>query len=358
MRSAFIGASRTPLRYAFKRRFSSSQIKHNPKLMNRRLLDFLIDPNDFATLQVRVFEGDTAKGDTAKGEASKNESEIREGVLVNAQTRRWYPIRDGIPSVFCDAFRVGAMKDEDDEFAARYANELEDVLHPGAEHHHDNGSEPSHDFKRIASERRARDEQAEAYDQMISMKTLHLFEVPAYTRAMNKFIPTPTALPLLEAGCGTGRFTDLFARYGSEVVAVDLSRDSILRNRVLHSGKTDSPVHYLHADLTHLPLRDNAFGSVANAGVYEHIPSREMRKQFVQHAHRVLVDGGAFLLSAYRYGGVTKLMEKEGEHAGGIPFHRFSPQELAEEVAPWFDVTYRQANVGIYMTMLMATSKK
>ncbi len=321
--------------------------------MNRRLLDFLIDPNDFATLQVRVFEGDTAKGD-----ASKNESEIREGVLVNAQTRRWYPIWDGIPSVFCDAFRVGAMKDEDDEFAARYANELEDVLHPGAEHHHDNDSEPSHDFKRIASERRARDEQAEAYDEMISMKTLHLFEVPAYTRAMNKFVSMPTSLPLLEAGCGTGRFTDLFARYGSEVVAVDLSRDSILRNRVLHRGKTDSPVHYLHADLTHLPLRDNAFGSVANAGVYEHIPSRKMRAQFLEHTHRVLVAGGAFLLSAYRYGGVTKLMEKEGEHAGGIPFHRFSPAELAKEVAPWFDVTYRQANVGIYMTMLMATSKK
>ena len=321
--------------------------------MNKRLLDFLIDPNDFAPLELRVFEGDD-KSDTPKSDAS----EIREGVLINARTRRWYPIRDGIPSVFCDAFRVGAMKDEDDAFAARYANELEDVLHPGAAHLQDNRHERTHDFKRIASERRARDEQAEAYDGMISMKTLRAFEVPVYTRAMNKSVPTPSHLPLLEAGCGTGRFTELFARYGSEVVAVDLSRDSILRNRVRHAGKIQAPVHYLHADLTHLPLRDDMFGSVANAGVYEHIPSREMRQQFVQHTHRVLVAGGAFLLSAYRYAGITKLMGKEGEHSGGIPFYRFTPAELAEEVAPWFDVSHHQPNIGVYMTMLMATPKK
>ena len=312
--------------------------------MNVRLLDFLLDPNDLQPLELRCFQGD--------------ETEIREGVLVNAQTRRWYPIRDGIPSVFCDAFRIGAMKDEDDEFAAQYQDELDDFLHPGEEHRHHKSHERAHDFKRIASERRARDEQAEAYDAMISMKTLRLFEVPAYTRAMNEYSKTPTDLPLLEAGCGTGRFTDLLARYGSEVVAVDLSRDSILRNRVLHEGKTDAPVHYLHADLTHLPLRDNAFGRVANIGVYEHIPSREMRQQFVEHTHRVLVDDGTFLLSAYRYGGVTKLMEKQGEHNGGIPFHRFTPEELESEIASLFRVTNRQKNIGVYMTMVVATPKK
>ncbi len=316
--------------------------------MNVRLLDFLLDPNDFQPLQLRCFQGD--------------ETEIREGVLVNQQTRRWYPIRDGIPSVFCDAFRVGAMKNEDDEFLAQYEDELEDVLHPGEEHHHQT-HERKHDFKRIASERRARDEQAEAYDQMISMKALHLFEWPAYKRVMNEYSKneyskTPKNLPLLEAGCGTGRFTDLFARYASEVVAVDLSRDSILRNRVQHAGKTDAPVHYLHADLTHLPLRDNAFGHVAHVGVFQHIPSHELRAQFVQHTHRVLVAQGQFLLSAYRYGGVTTRLEKEGEHHGGIPFHRFAPEELEEEIASLFTVTDRQKNVGVYMTMVIATPKK
>ncbi len=312
--------------------------------MNLRLLDFLLDPNDFQPLQARSFQGD---GNT-----------IREGVLINAQTRRWYPIRDGIPSIFCDDFRVGALKEEDSAFAAQYAHELSDVLHP--EENQDrarNHVERVHDLGRIANERCARDEQAEAYDRMISMKTLRLFELPAYKRAMIEYSKTPTDLPILEAGCGTGRYTDLFARYGSEVVALDLSRDSILRNRVLHSGKTRSPVHYLHADLTHLPLRDNVFGRVANVGVYEHIPSLEMRRKFVEHTHRVLVADGTFVLSAYRYAGVTKLMKKQGEHLGGIPYYRFTPQELAEEIAPWFGVSKTQANIGIYMTMVVATPK-
>lgn len=313
--------------------------------MNHRLLDFLIDPNDAQPLELRTFEG--------------HENQTREGALINAKTRRWYPIRDGIPSVFCDDFRVGDLKTQDEIFAERYKTQLEDVLHLKLPSETTQQHEQRvRDLARMESERRARDEQAESYDRMLSMKTLRLFEVPAYARAMIEYSKSPRDLPLLEAGCGTGRFTDLFARYASEVVAVDLSRDSILRNRTLHAGKTDAPVHYLHADLTHLPLRDEAFGRVANVGVYEHLPSHEIRAHFVRHAHRVLLRDGDFLLSAYRYGGLTKLMQKEGEHDGGIPFHRFTLAEMRNEIAPLFETNHTQENVGVYMTMLVATPKK
>jgi SAM-dependent methyltransferase/uncharacterized protein YbaR (Trm112 family) len=311
--------------------------------MNLRLLDFLIDPNDGGALRAHTFEGD--------------EHSIREGVLLNPETGRWFPIRDGIASVFHDGLRAGMMREEDEIFVARHDKELhaiEGITHL-EEFEHDHRA---HDFKRMESERRARDEQAEEYDRMISMKMLERFEVPAYKRVFDEYSIAPLDTPLLEAGCGTGRFTALFARYASEVVAVDLSRDSILRNRVRHAGKTDAPVHYLHADLTHLPLRDDLFARIAHIGVYEHIPSRQMRTQFIAHAARVLDRNGTLMLSAYRYNGITKMFGKEGEHDGGIPFFRFTEEELRGEVEPCFEINYWQENLGIYMSLLGGTPKK
>lgn len=311
--------------------------------MNLRLLDFLIDPNDGGDLTAHTFEGDAQN--------------VREGVLFNAQSGRWFPVRDGIASVFHDGLRAGMMREEDEAFVALHDEKLHAI--EGITHLHEfEHDHRAHDFKRMENERRARDEQSEDYDQMFSMKILQLFEVPAYKKVLNEYSILPLDMPLLEAGCGTGRFTDLFARYAGEVVAVDLSRDSILRNRVRHMGKTAAPVHYLHADLTHLPLRDNSFARIAHIGVYEHIPSRAMRTQFVAHAHRVLERDGSLLLSAYRYNGVTKRFGKEGEHAGGIPFFRFTEDELRGEVEPHFEINHWKENLGIYMSLLAGKPRK
>lgn len=311
--------------------------------MNLRLLDFLFDPNDGGDLTPHTFEGDAQT--------------IREGVLLNAQSGRWFPIRDGIPSVFHDGLRAGMMCEEDEAFLALHGDKLREIngvkIERDAIEH-----ARAHDFTRMENERRARDDQSEDYDKMLSMKMLGLFEVPAYKKVFDEYSILPLDTPLLEAGCGTGRFTDLFARYAGEVVAVDLSRDSILRNRVRHAGKTDAPVHYLHADLTHLPLRDDLFGRIAHIGVYEHIPSREMRTQFIAHAARVLEPSGTLLLSAYRYNGLTKRFGKEGEHAGGIPFFRFTEDELRGEVEPCFHINHWRENLGIYMSLLAGTPKK
>lgn len=306
--------------------------------MSPRLLSFLTDPNDGAPLELHTFEGSS--------------DQVREGVLVNAQSGRWYPIREGIPTLFVDALRTGDEADNDAAFASRFAKLMQEV---GCDVSNTGSRQAQADFARIDSERRARDEQAEDYDRMFSLKFYERIETPTYRRGLSEY--SKASLPLLEAGCGTGRFTGLFSELGSEVVAVDMSRDSILRNRVRHAGKTASPVHYVHADLTHLPLGSGLFGSVAHCGVYEHIPSRSMRQQFLDHARRALQPGGALLLSAYRYGGITRLFGKEGEHAGGIPFTRFTESELREEVEPYFEIDKFRANLGIYMSMLVARPK-
>jgi SAM-dependent methyltransferase/uncharacterized protein YbaR (Trm112 family) len=295
--------------------------------MHQRLMDFLADPHDGGSLSLHTFEG--------------RDDQTRDGILLNDATGRWYVIQDGIPTLFVDALRP-----DDAAFVRRYETPLKKL---GCEVKVPEG-EKEGDFGRIESERRARDEQAEDYDRMISMKALGLIEIPQYKRALSQ----ETNSVLLEAGCGTGRLTHIFAQIAPEVVGVDMSRESLVRNRVRHHARTFNPVHYVHADLTHLPLKDAVFGRCAHAGVYEHIPSRDLRLQFLSHARRTMKSGGVLMLSAYRYGGLTKLFEKEGEHDGGIPFFRFTPDELKGEVETAFQVEKFVPNLGVYMSMVIA----
>jgi SAM-dependent methyltransferase len=290
-------------------------------------MDFLADPHDGGALSLHTFEG--------------RDDQTRDGILQNEATGRWYVIQDGIPTLFVDGLRP-----DDSGFVARYQDRLEKL---GCEFKKPDAPQ-SGDFGRIESERRARDEQAEDYDRMLSMKLLGLLEVPQYKRALSDEVTSP----LLEAGCGTGRLTHIFAQIAPEVVAVDMSRESLVRNHVRHHARTFNLVYYVHADLTHLPLKNEVFGRCAHAGVYEHIPSRELRLQFLSHARRTMKSGGKLMLSAYRYGGLTKLFEKEGEHEGGIPFFRFTPEELRAEVETAFKVEKLKANLGIYMSMVVA----
>ena len=294
--------------------------------MQEQLLDFLADPSDGGPLTLHPFE--------------THLDGTRDGVLLNPRNGDWYVIQDGIPTIFARDLRP-----DDSQFKARYHLQLRAL---GCEMGEDI-RQLSGDFARIESERLARDEQAQDYDQMISMKLLALAETPAYKYAMS----ADTTSPLFEAGCGTGRLTAIFADIAPVVVAADMSRDSIVRNIARHHGRTRNPVYYVHCDLTHLPLQDGVFGRCANAGVYEHIPSRDLRLQFLRHARRALKLGGTLMLSAYRYGGITKWMEKEGEHDGGIPFLRFTPEELKSEVGTSFHIEKFVSNLGIYMSMIV-----
>lgn len=296
--------------------------------MDSQLTTYLADPHDGETLELHIFEGDASR--------------VREGVLRNAANGKWYPIRDAIPSLFIDALR-----EDDPQWIARFRTDLQkagcEISAP---------PESAGDLSRIASERRARDEQAEDYDRMLAIKMLDIFERPTYRRSL------PESKITLEAGCGTGRFTGLFSERSHELIAADMSRDSIRRNLARWQGKTANTVHYLHTDLTHLPLQSNLCDAVAHVGVYEHIPSRELREQFLEHARRVLKPTGVLLLSAYRYNGLTKFFEKEGEHDGGIPFFRFTESELKSEIEPRFHIEQFQENLGVYMSMALATPRK
>lgn len=310
--------------------------------MNTRLLALLRDPNDLSRLELHPFAAEPGFSSSPADDSASTStpSRVREGILVQPESGRWYPIEDGVPSLFADALRVGDQRERESRFAARYHSRFAEL---GIAVEGDGAASGTGDFARMDSERRARDEQAEAYDRMFALRALEWFERPAYTGAIEEALNgaqsgAPGNLPLLEAGCGTGRLSGHFAALCDEVVAVDMSRDSIERARVRHAGRTRATIHFVHADLTHLPLASQSFCATAHCGVYEHIPSRELRQKFLAHAQRTLAPKGTLLLSAYRYQGLAKLFGKEGEHEGGIPFVRFTPEELRGEVEPFFEV--------------------
>lgn len=82
---------------------------------------------------------------------------------------------------------------------------------------------------------------------------------------------------ILDAGCGAGRFTDIAAKYGAEVVACDISSaiDACRENTAIYGER----VHHVQASIYELPLRKRAFDAVFCFGVIQHTPDpqRTMR---------------------------------------------------------------------------------
>ena len=75
---------------------------------------------------------------------------------------------------------------------------------------------------------------------------------------------------VLDAGCGAGRYMDVVARAGAEVVGVDRS----LAVEVAQENLGSRPnCHFVQADLFHLPFRPDTFDFVYSIGVLHHTPN-------------------------------------------------------------------------------------
>jgi SAM-dependent methyltransferase len=98
---------------------------------------------------------------------------------------------------------------------------------------------------------------------------------------------------ILEAGCGSGRFTPIAAATGAEVYTFDYSNavDSNLSNH-----RSASNVHFLQADIYRLPFRPASFDKVYCFGVLQHCPdpARAFRTLVEQ-----LAPGGRIAIDVY-----------------------------------------------------------
>ena len=75
---------------------------------------------------------------------------------------------------------------------------------------------------------------------------------------------------VLDAGCGAGRYMDLIARAGAEVVGVDLSQAVEVARENLKSLPN---CHFLQADLCQPPFPPGTFDFVYSIGVLHHTPN-------------------------------------------------------------------------------------
>lgn len=94
---------------------------------------------------------------------------------------------------------------------------------------------------------------------------------------------------VVDAGCGAGRFAEIAAEYGAEVLAVDLSSAV---DAAASSLQMWPNVHLIQGDITRLPLQPGHISFLYSIGVIQHTPDP-------LHTARRLVE---FLPSGARFG--------------------------------------------------------
>jgi len=181
----------------------------------------------------------------------------------------------------------------------------------------------------------ARDAQVEDYDRMAFLNLFGKVEIPLTERHLG----AKSSDRLLEAGCGTGRMTRTLAHSVHELIAMDFSFESLRVNQRKLRAAGIHNVHLVQADLCRLPFADTAFDRVVSCQVLEHVPGETARTAAVASLSRVTQPGGTLVLSAYQHSVFTRLFaQKEGAHEGGIPYFRFTRQELSETLSQGFTV--------------------
>lgn len=98
---------------------------------------------------------------------------------------------------------------------------------------------------------------------------------------------------VLEAGCGSGRFTEILLKYGARVYSFDYSNaiDANYENNMPNADLT-----LFQADIRHIPFHAGFFDFVICLGVLQHTPSTS---QSVAELTRVLNVNGTILCDHY-----------------------------------------------------------
>lgn len=109
---------------------------------------------------------------------------------------------------------------------------------------------------------------------------------------------------VLDVGCGAGRFLDVAANSGAEVVGLDISK-AIDAARANLAGRTN--VHFVQASIYEAPFRSGAFDGCYCIGVVQHTPDPQLTMQVLP---RMLRPGGRIAITAYERKPWTKLNTK------------------------------------------------
>jgi ubiquinone/menaquinone biosynthesis C-methylase UbiE len=111
-----------------------------------------------------------------------------------------------------------------------------------------------------------------------------------------RLIPKGKALDLC---CGAGTNTVYLAQSGLEVTGIDISRTAIdIAKQKAHQTKVN--INFLNESFIDLPFNDEEFNFVFDMGCFHHVEVEE-RTKFIAGVHRVLKEGGVYMLTCFSY---------------------------------------------------------
>lgn len=101
---------------------------------------------------------------------------------------------------------------------------------------------------------------------------------------------------VLDSGCGNGRFYPLLKEKGVKYFGADNSE------KLVAIAKNKYPeADFIVADALKLPFEDNYFDKIFSIAVLHHIPSKELRLEFLEEAKRVLKKDGVIIIAVWKF---------------------------------------------------------
>lgn len=101
---------------------------------------------------------------------------------------------------------------------------------------------------------------------------------------------------VLDLGCGNGRYYLAVKEKYAEYFGIDGSEE------LIKIAKDKYPeANFQQSDAFNLPFADNFFNKIYSIAVFHHIPSLELRIDFLKEAKRVLKPGGLLILTAWKF---------------------------------------------------------
>jgi len=210
-----------------------------------RLLELLQCPWCHGAFTMDAFEG-------------SDPSDVAEGIL-RCSCGRVFPIVRGIPRILADAFALHP------EFTARYRQRLPSSL-PHAD-------APAKHAEAIRATRESFGYQWTVFSEMVVDFRQNFLQY--ISPVDERFFPGKLGLDL---GCGFGRHIYNAAKFGAEMVGVDIS-EAIESTRVNTEGLPN--VHLVQADVYNLPFKPGVFDFAYSIGVLHHLPEPEAAFQRV-----------------------------------------------------------------------------
>jgi len=102
---------------------------------------------------------------------------------------------------------------------------------------------------------------------------------------------TKSGMKVLDLGCGNGRLYEILKDKEVEYTGIDISEN------LINVAKKKYPKgQFVIGDGINLPFKDHSFDIVYSIAVFHHLPSRELRIQFLKEAKRVLKKDGKIIL--------------------------------------------------------------